>query len=234
MQSQFTCQNNDHFMHARYPAQQILQGSRRMFSASELTLSYHIQWPKTFRSPIYAYCNHCNASQPAGTISILYILTILLGKHCRGHAECSRPRTQQYTTIFDDRTHSGVTFMHTVSTAIQINLPKKWPFMQPQTRTLYPNTAWQTFQGSCQMVSASDPTLSYHIRWPKTFRTPIYAYCSQCNHNQPAGTMTILCMLTILLGKYCRGHAKCSRPQTQYQLPYSMTEDIPESHLCIL
>jgi hypothetical protein len=128
MKSQLTCWNNDHFMHARYPARQTLQGSRRVFSASERTRYDHIQWPKTFRSPIYAYCNHCNASQPAGTMTIVCMLTILLGKNCRGHTECSRPRTQHYTPIFDDRTHSGLTFMHTVTTAIPINLPKKWPF----------------------------------------------------------------------------------------------------------
>jgi len=140
-------------MHAHYTARQILQGSRHMFSASEPTLYYHIQGPKSFRSPIYAYFNHCNASQPAGTMTILCMLTILLGKHCRGHAECSRPRTQHYIPIFDDRTHSGLTFMHTVTTAIPINLPKK---------------------------------------------------------------MTILCILTILLGKYCRAHAECSRPRTEH------------------
>jgi len=128
MQSQLTCRNNDHFMHARYPARQILQWSRWMFSASELTLYYHIQWPKTFRSPIYAYCNHCNASQPAGTMTIVCMLAILLGKYCRGHAECSRPRNQQYTTVFKDRTHSGVTFMHTVVNAITINLLEQGPF----------------------------------------------------------------------------------------------------------
>jgi len=90
-------EKNDHFMHTRYIAWQTLQGSRHMFSASELTLYYHIQWAKTFWSPIYAYCNHCNASQPAGTMTILCMLTILLGKHCRGHAECSWPRTRDPT-----------------------------------------------------------------------------------------------------------------------------------------
>ena len=124
-----------------------------MFSASGPTLYHHIWWPKPFRSLIYAYCNHCNASQPAGTMTILCMLTILLGKHCRGHAECFRPRTQHYTPILDDRTHSGLTVMHTVTTAIPINLPKK---------------------------------------------------------------MTILCILTILLGKYCRGHTECSRPRTHH------------------
>ena len=118
MQSQLTCRNNGHFMHAHYTARQILQGSRWMFSASELTLYYHIQWPKTFRSPIYAYCNHCNASQPAGAMTILCMLTILLGKHCRGHTECSRVRTELYTTTFNDRTHSGIKFMHTIVTGM--------------------------------------------------------------------------------------------------------------------
>ena len=128
MQSQSTCPNKDYFIHGQYTALQTLQGSRHMFSASERTLYYHIKWPETFPSPIYPYCNHCTASQPAGTMTVLCMLTILLGKYCRGHAECSWPRTQNYTTIFDDRTHSGLTFMHTVTTAIPINLPKKWPF----------------------------------------------------------------------------------------------------------
>ena len=136
-----------------YTDWQILQGAHQMFSASGPTLYHHIWWPKPFQSLIYAYCNNSNASQPAGTMTILCMLTILLGKHCRGHAKCFRPRTQHYTPIFNDRTHSGLTFMHTVTTAIPINLPKK---------------------------------------------------------------MTILCILTILLGKYCRGHAECSRPRTEH------------------
>jgi hypothetical protein len=128
MQSQSSYRNNDHFMHAHYTALQILQGACRMFSASEPTLYYHIQGPKTFRSPIYAYCNHCNTNQPAEKMTILCMLTILLGKYCRVHAKCSRPRAQHYTTISSGRNHSGLTFMHTVTTAIPINLPKKWQF----------------------------------------------------------------------------------------------------------
>jgi len=115
-------------MHAHYTARQILQGARRMFSASGPTLYHHIWWPKPFRSLIYAYCNHCNASHPAGTMAILCMLTILLHKYCRGHTKCSRPRNWHYTTIFNDWKHSGVQFMHTVTTAMPVNLPEQWPF----------------------------------------------------------------------------------------------------------
>jgi len=128
MQSQLTCRNNDHFMHAHYTAWQTLQGSRKMFWASEPTLYYHIGWQKTLLRQFYAYCNHCNANQPAKTMTILYTLTILLSKYCRGHSECSRPQNWHYTTIFEDQTHTRVTFMQTVTTAIPINRPKKWPF----------------------------------------------------------------------------------------------------------
>jgi len=171
MQSQLTCRNNDYFMHACYPARQILQWSHWMFSALELTLYYHIQWPKTFRSPIYPYCNHCNASQPAGTMTIVCMLTILLGKHCRGHSECSRPRNWHYTTIFNDRKHSGVTFMHTVTTAMPVNLPEQWP---------------------------------------------LYACSWFCLANIAGVTPNVLGLGTDTI------------------LPYSKTEHIPESHLCIL
>jgi len=114
-------------MHAHYTARQTLQGSCWMFSASDPTLCYHIQCPKTFRTHIYAYCNQCNHNSPAGTMTILCMLTILLGKYCRGHAECSRPRAQHYSTIFDHRTHSGDKFIHPVVNAITIKQPEEWP-----------------------------------------------------------------------------------------------------------
>jgi len=158
-------------MHAHYNARQTLQGSRRMFSASDPTLYSHIRWPNTFRTHIYAYCNHCNTNQPAEKMTILCMLTILLGKYCRGHAECSRPRTQHYTTISSGRNNSGLTFMHTVTTAIPINMPKKWPF---------------------------------------------YACSLYCLANIPGVTPNVL-----RLG-----------PTTI--LPYSMTENILDSYLCIL
>src|SRR5580693_8776267 len=112
-------------MHAHYTARQTLQVLCRMFSGSQPTLYYHIQWPKTLRRPFYAYCNHCSTNQPVGTMTIFYMLTILFSKYCRGHAECSQPRSQPYTTIFDDRRHSGLLFMHTVVNAITINLPEQ-------------------------------------------------------------------------------------------------------------
>jgi len=115
-------------MHAHYTARQILQGARRMFLASDPKLYHHIRWPNTFRSHIYAYCNLCHTNQPAEKMTMLCMLTILLGKHSRGHAECSQPRNHHYTTIFDDRKHSGLIFMHTVVNAITINLPEQWPF----------------------------------------------------------------------------------------------------------
>ena len=124
MQSQSTCRNNDHVMHAHYTARQILHGSCRMFSASAPTLYYHIQWPEPLRRQFYTYCNHCSTNQPAEKMTILYMLTILLSKYCRGHAECSRPRTQYYTTTLSGRKHSGVTFMHTIVNAITVYLPK--------------------------------------------------------------------------------------------------------------
>ena len=84
--------------------------------------------PNTYRSHIYADCNHCNTNQPAEKMTILCILTILLGRHCRDHATCSRPRNWHYTTIFNERKHFGVQFMHTVTTAMPVNLPEQCPF----------------------------------------------------------------------------------------------------------
>jgi len=115
-------------MHAHYTAWQTFQGSRRMSSASDPTLYHHIQWPKTFGTHIYAYCSQCNHNQATGTMTIVCMLTILLGKYCRGHAEYSRPRAQHYTTIYSGRNHLGVWFMHTVTTAMPVNLPEQWPF----------------------------------------------------------------------------------------------------------
>jgi len=99
-----------------------------------LCLGTTFQQPKTIWSHIYAYCNHCNTNQPAEKMTILCMLTILLGKHCRGHAKCSELRNRHYTTIFGGRKHCGGNFMHTVTTAMPINLPKQWPLY---TRSLY-------------------------------------------------------------------------------------------------
>jgi len=181
-----------------------------MFSASDPILYYHIEWPKTFRSHIYAYYSQCNHSQPAQRKIILYMVSILLGRHCRSHATCSRPRNGHYTTILNDRKHSRVQFIHTVTTALPVNCRNNDHFMHAHY------TAWQILQGSRRMFSASELTRYNHIQCPKTFRSPIYAYCNHCNASQPARTITILCILTILLGKHCRGHAECSRPRTQH------------------
>jgi hypothetical protein len=89
MQSQLTCRNNDHCMHAHYTAWQTLQGLGRMFWAPEPTLDYHIQWPKTLWRQFYAYCNYCRTNQPAGAMTMFYMLTILLSKYCRSHTETS-------------------------------------------------------------------------------------------------------------------------------------------------
>jgi hypothetical protein len=67
----------------------------------------------------------CKVYLDTGTMTIVCMLTILLGKYCRGHAECSRPRTQHYATTFSARKHSGLIFMHTVINAITINLPEQ-------------------------------------------------------------------------------------------------------------
>ena len=158
-------------MHAHYTAWQTLQGSCQMFWASEPTLYYHIRWPKTLRRQFYAYCNHCNANQPAKTMTILYTLTILLSKYCRGHSKCSGPQTHHYTTIFDDRKHSGLIFMHTVINEITINLLEQWPF---------------------------------------------YACSLSCSANIAGVTPSVLGLGTDTIR------------------PYSMTENIPESNLCIL
>lgn len=66
-------------------------------------------------------------------------------------------------------------------------------------------TGCQTLQESCQRLSASEPTLYYHIHWLEIFWCQFSPYNSQCNHNQPAEKMILL---HILLTKYCRGHAK--------------------------
>jgi len=169
MQSQLDCRNNAHFLHAHFTAWQTLLGLFQMFSASELY--YHIQWPKKLRRQFCVYCNHCSTNQCAWTMTILYKLTILLSTYSRGHAECFRPRTQHYTTIFDDRKHSGLTFMHTVVNAITINLPEQWPF---------------------------------------------YACSLYCLPNIAGVALNVFGLGTDTI------------------LPYSMTENIPESNLCIL
>jgi len=214
------------------------------------------------------------------------MVSILLCRHCRGHATCSRPRNGHYTTILNDRKHSGVQFIHTVTTALPVNLPEQWPFYAcslycsaniaggtPNVLGLGPNTippylvaetipesnlcilkplqcqstcrnndhfmhahytARQILQGAHRMFSASEPTLYYHIRWPNTFRSHIYAYCIHCNTNQPAEKMTIyaysLYCLANIPGVMPNGF--CLGPNTI--LPYSMTENIPDSYLCIL
>ena len=171
MQSQLNSRENDHCMHAHYTARQTLQGSHWMFSVSDTTLYPHIQCLKTFRTHNYAYCNQCNHNSPARTMTILCMLGILLSKYCRGHAECSRPRNWHYPTIFNDRKHSGVQFMHTVTTAMPVNLLEQWPF---------------------------------------------YTCSLDCSAHIAGVTPNVLGL----------------GPNTI--LPYSMTEDIPESHLCIL
>src|SRR5580693_10290890 len=95
-------------------------------------------------------------------------------------------------------------------------------------------TARQTLQVLCRMFSGSEPTLYYHIQWPNTLRRPFYAYCNHCSTNQPVGTMTIFYMLTYGLANIAGLMPNVLGLGPNLILPYSMTENIPDSYLCIL
>jgi len=198
-----------------------------MFSVSEPPLNYHIWGPNTYRSHIYADCNHCNTNQPAEKMTILCIRTILLGRHCRGHATCPRPRNWHYTTIFNEQKHFGFQFMHTVTTAMPVNLPEQWPFNEcslycsaniarvtPNVLGLGPNTIPPYSMTEHIPESHLTVTTAIPINLPKKW--PFYACSLSCSANIAGVTPNVL------------GLGPNTIP------PYLVAETIPDSYLCIL
>jgi hypothetical protein len=161
-------------------------------------------------------------------MAILCMLTILLHKYCRGHTKCSRPRNWHYTTILNDRKHSWVQFMHTVTTAMPVNLLEEWPFYafslycsaniasrghaecsRPQTQ---PYTTIFDDRKHSGLLFMHTVVNAITIRLPE--QCPFFACSLYCLANIAGVIPNVLSLGTVL--------------------PYSMAEKIEEAILCIL